>query len=366
MRVAIDASAVVRAKRTGVANYTANVIENLAAVDPETDFILCYRLSRWKRRQYFLETTAPNLSRGVIAPGLGWLSQRGVQVFHGPDARLPEAGRAAMVVTFHDVFSLVSDEWATPKFRAKKLERYRQAIARADKIIAVSECTKQDILRFLEVDAKKIDVVYCGVNDGFCRRSDEEIEAVRAKYGLAGPYVLYVGQLATRKNIVRLLEALTQILDHVGPDRLTALLTGDVSFGEDAIGKALKEFKHPKSLVLPGHVETADLPALYSGAELFLFPTLYEGFGLPVIEAMACGAPVLTSNVSALPEVGGDVALLVDPEDTDAIAAEAVRILEDSALRADLRIRGVERAREFTWRKTAEETLAVYRSVATF
>ena len=364
MRVAIDASAVARANRTGIANYTLNVIEHLAAVAPDTQFVLCYRLSRWKRRRYFLETSAPNLSRRVLVPGLDWISQRGVHVFHGPDARLPESGRAHMIVTFHDVVSLVSDEWATPKFRARKIEQYRRAIERAARIIAVSACTKRDMLRFLEVEEDRIDVVPEGIDGGFQPCSDEAVAAVREKYGLNRPYVLYVGQLAPRKNTVRLLKALEQILAHVGPDRLTAVVTGHVSFGADAIHAALDRFKHPEALVLPGHVEAADLPALYSGAQLFLFPTLYEGFGLPVLEAMACGAPVLTSNVSALPETCGDAAALVCPTDTHAIAAEAIRILEDPGLRTDLRSRGLARARTFSWRRTAEETLACYRAAA--
>jgi glycosyltransferase involved in cell wall biosynthesis len=216
-------------------------------------------------------------------------------------------------------------------------------------ILTVSEFSRQRLIEYLQVDPSKIIAIPNGVDERFNRAATEAVPAMRARLGLPERYILFVGSLDPRKNLRGLLQAWEQISTRLDCPLVICGASSHVfrSAGIDRL---------PESVVLSGYVADEDLPALYAGASLFVYPSLYEGFGLPVIEAMACGTPVVCSSTTALGEVAGDAACLVDPAEPESIAAGILRVAEDESLRGKLRGRGVQRAAEFSWNRTARET----------
>jgi alpha-1,3-rhamnosyl/mannosyltransferase len=263
------------------------------------------------------------------------------------------AGPAAVVVTIHDLISLVGVKSNDPVDTFVQRHWLRRALRHADAVVSVSDSTSRDIRKHLAVPDDRLHVVPHGVSDEFHPRDRAEVASVLCKYGVRAPYVLTVGAGAERKNIRRLENAFASIRS-VHPD-LSLAITGRTEAalpGESQAG------------IMPlGYVDRDDLPALYSGAAVFAFPSLYEGFGLPVLEAMACGTPIVCGDGSSLPEVAGDAAVTVDVSSVEAIADGLLRVLSDDELCADLSKLGRERSGRFTWRACAEGTLDVYRSV---
>lgn len=361
MNIAIDASSCAKPQSTGVGRYIRCLCRALPEADPQNHYVLCYRLSKLLKRRYFLKLRAPNVTTRVYHEPFAPLFWRRVDLFHGPDARLPRARGVRLVASVLDVFASVSDAYADERFRALKTRRYRDIAERAARIITISENTRREFLQHHQVPEDRVRVVPLGVStETFHPRAREEEAAAAAKYGLDGDYLLYVGALTTRKNIRRLITAFGQI---ARSGDLTLALVGRPGYGCEAEMAAVSELGLEDRVLSLGYVDDANLPALYSGARLLVFPSLHEGFGLPLLEAMACGTPCVTSNVTSLPEVAGDAALLVDPRDTDAIAGAILALLGDEALCDDLRQKGLARARQFPWERTARETLAIYREV---
>jgi glycosyltransferase involved in cell wall biosynthesis len=229
-----------------------------------------------------------------------------------------------------------------------------------DAVITVSRQSCQDLIKYLPVNPKKINVIPEAASLHFHPLNEAEYLPALERHGIRRPYILSVGSLEPRKNLLRLLEAYARLEG----SRPSLVIAGARNYWKSSpVVETVSRLGLEQHVRFTGYVEDADLPALYSAASLFVFPSLYEGFGLPVLEAMACGTPVVTSSVSSLPEVAGDAALLVDPRDVDAIASAMRRILDDSDLAADLRARGLARAAQFSWERTARETLAVYEKV---
>jgi glycosyltransferase involved in cell wall biosynthesis len=233
----------------------------------------------------------------------------------------------------------------------------------ASHLIADSSATKRDLIERYGTAPDKITVVYPGYDNTAFRpvRDEEAIKAVKTKYNIAGDYILFVGTLQPRKNLTRLIEAFSNPQYPISNIQL--LISGKKGWLYEAIFQRVEELELAGRVVFTGYVPEAELPALLSGARLFILPSLYEGFGLPVLEAMACGTPVVCSNVSSLPEVAGDAAVLVDPLDVEGLAAAMERVLGDEELRAELIERGFEQARKFSWEKCARETLDVLENV---
>lgn len=359
MHVALDASNLARKSPTGVAIYGIQLINHLAALDRENRYTLCYRLSRWKDRSCFYQVDRPNFQTKIIQEPLNFLFTRKIDLFHGLDARMYGSRRVKNVVTIHDI-PQHSNPYSGTRHPEKKIRRYEAIMARADRIIAVSEYTKADILKFYSIPDEKIDVVPLGVEARFRPREGPEVQAAVLRYGIPLPYLLHVGRIERKKNLCRTLEAYARIKKRMSrPVRF--VLAGTPGPGAEEVYQAIERFHLGRDVHLAGYVRQEDLPALYSGATAFLFPSLYEGFGMPILEAMACGAPVLTSSVTSLPEVAGDSALLVDPFDVESIAAGMLRLLEEPELREEYIRKGYERAKAFTWEETARRTLAVYR-----
>jgi glycosyltransferase involved in cell wall biosynthesis len=361
MKVALDASCLARPSKTGVGVYTLNLVEAIARIDKENTYYLCYRFSRLKQWKNFHRVAQSNFRVKIIQDPFNFLFRRKIDVFHGPDARLPEYRGVWRVATVHDLFSLLSAEYSKETFIRKKIERYQELARSADRIITDSESTRADIIEHLDYPEERIDVIPLAVNSVYKPVAAEEARAVARRHGVEGPYLFFVGNVSARKNLVRMLEAFAGLPPETGRD-LTFVMSGKVTYGGDKVLEAIDRLGLKERVKLTGYLPFEDLPAFYSGAEVFMFPTLYEGFGIPILEAMACGTPVLTSNLSSHPEVAGDAALLVDPKDGADVADGLRRLLEDAALRKSLAAKGIKRAAGFTWDRVARKTLAVYRS----
>jgi len=240
-----------------------------------------------------------------------------------------------------------------------------RSVRRADVVLADSASTREDLVELLHVREERLAVLHPGVEARFAPQTEEGVvDAALQRYGIYHPFILGLGTLQPRKNFCRLIQAfdLLRRRHHV-PHQL--VIGGGKGWLYDEIGETIASLGLQDVVLLPGYVADEDLPALYSAADLFAFPSLYEGFGIPVLEAMACGTPVVTSDVSSLPEVAGDAALLVSSEDVDALAEALWRLLDDTQLRNELRTRGFQQASRFTWKRAAETLLGIYAQIAT-
>jgi glycosyltransferase involved in cell wall biosynthesis len=298
-----------------------------------------------------------------------------VDIFHATEHLLPPLRRLRTVFTFHDAIYALFPQYHLPMNRLFLGSMMPRFLRRADAIVTVSECSKGDAVRLYGIDPARIRVIYEGVDARFQPVTDPaRLAQVRARYALPERYVLYVGTIEPRKNLVALLEAWSKIRISDFEFRNLLVIAGKKGWLYESFFSRLRELGLEGEVILPGYIADEDLPAVYSAASVFVFPSLYEGFGLPPLEAMACGTPVVCSNASSLPEVcgpaaaGGSVdrpeaALLVEPTDVAALAQAMERVLSDEPLRATLRARGLAQAAQFSWERTARETLAVYREV---
>lgn len=265
-----------------------------------------------------------------------------------------------MVITIHDLTFFHNPSW----YRFERVHYYRKAVAwsaaRASRIIAVSKATADEVSKILAVPADRVDVVHNGVDERYAPRTQEEQLAVQGKYRLPNRYFLFVGTIEPRKNVARIIQSWSRIAHEVEE---YLVIAGREGWKVGPIHLEAERSDFTSRILFPGFIDAEDLPAVMSGATALVYPSLYEGFGIPVAEAMACGVPVLTSNVSSLPEVAGDAALLVMPTSVDEMANAMLRLARDTALREEFAAKGLVRARQFNWTRAAEETLACYRRV---
>jgi glycosyltransferase involved in cell wall biosynthesis len=365
--VAIDAR---KLHDFGIGTYIRNLLRQLARIDCGTEYVLLCQ-------QADLDVAAqlgPNF-RTVLEPSpnyslreqirVPWLLRR-VQpdVYHAPHYVLPAGVNCRSVVTIHDCIHLMFPQYLPSKAAYAYARASLWAAARrSDCILTVSEASKRDILHFFNVPPEKIVVVYNAIDEHFwVTPLEEDVERVRERYQLEHQFVLYVGNIKPHKNLVRLIDAFAD-LRKCGFDEVKLLIIGDEISKLPALRRAVHRHKLHKHVRFLGYVSDQTLAILYRLAAAFVFPSLYEGFGLPPLEAMASGTPVVTSNISSLPEVAGGAAVLVDPYDVDSIADGLRRVLADPALAAELRRRGLERAREFSWARSVEKTRQVYQEV---
>ena len=268
------------------------------------------------------------------------------------------------VVTVHDLGYLRYPEAHRPADRLYLDWSTRWNARQAAAVLADSQATKDDLVRAYGIDPGKIRIVYLGRDEALGPVRDvHELARVRERYGIAGRYLVYVGTLQPRKNLARVIQAFGRLAGDPSLADVQLVLAGKRGWLYDDLFAQVARLGLADRVLFPGYVADADLPTLLSGALAFVFPSLYEGFGIPVLEAGACEVPVITSNTSSLPEVAGDAALLVDPHDVDAIAEAMYRLVTDPALRAELIRRGRENVKRFSWEKCARETLAVLEEV---
>lgn len=282
-------------------------------------------------------------------------------VIHAPAFRIPLFSSIPTIVTFFDTTILAPESMHRVRDKVILSFYMRVAAKRATHIITISENSRQDIARLLSLSLERVTVTYPGVSPLFQPMASAKVHETLERYQISYPYILSVCTLEPRKNLVRVLEAYTDLkLKYKIPQHL--VLVGKRGWLDNPIFDTVKRLNLSDHVHFTGFVQDVDLPNIYAGADLFVYPSLYEGFGLPVLEAMACGVPVVTSNTSSLPEVVGSTGLLVEPKDVTAIASAIMSILENRHLSISLRNDGLRRAKLFSWEKCANETFEVYRS----
>ena len=371
MRIGIDAR-LLYYRRAGIGQYTLRLTEALAAEAPRERIFL---LHDWRQRGGLPQ--APNLRHvRLYTPShhrwehltlpLELLTLR-LDLLHSPDFILPQHRPCAGVITVHDLAFLRFPHLVTPE-AARYYGRIHQAAHSAERVIAVSECTRRDVLELLGVPEERVRLIYEAAGAPFrpLELSPDERRDFRGRHLAAGRFALFVGTIEPRKNLPTLLRAFRRMMDRY-PDlephpRLA--IVGEQGWLSEEVFALLQELRLVQEVAFIGPVMPEELVWLYNAARFLAFPSLYEGFGLPPLEAMACGTPVLAGNTSSLPEVVGEAGLLVNPLDEEEVVAALGRLLEDASLRAELGRRGRERAAAFSWERTAQETLRVYARAA--
>jgi glycosyltransferase involved in cell wall biosynthesis len=291
------------------------------------------------------------------------LKRDGIDVFHGLRYFVPPARRYRVVTSFHDLFALTIPQYSPEASNRTRAQWYGRAVERSNMMISSSQATKNDLMKYYDVPDKKIRVVHLAPGDHFRPITDDAVKArCREKYGLSSPYILALGGPHPRKNLRGLIRAFAAARTRLRSEHQLVFFGGTADLADlhrDDIEK--ERVSGDVRFIYP--VPDDDLPVIYSMADLFVYPSLYEGFGIPIVEAMSCGTPVVTSNVSSMPEVAADAALLVDPGQPEDICEKIVSVLDDPDLQRSLRQKGLERAKDFSWDKNARETMAVYREV---
>ncbi len=373
MRIGIDFTSAI-AQSAGIARYTRELVNALARLDTPDRFTLFSTERPTKDRPI---PQAPNFRTRVVPLGnrnttILWQRLRvplpiellagGMRVLHGPDYTLPPAIRARRVVTIHDLAFITNPECSVPSLAAYLSAVVPRAVHAADRVIAVSQRTADDLVERLRVPRDKIDVIYLGISPTFTPQVDPAaVAALRAKYTLDQPFVLAVGTVEPRKNYERLIRAFASARhEPSGPQSL--VIAGRPGWLNEGVYEAVATLGLRDAVKFLDFLPDGELPTLYHAASALAMPSIYEGFGIPVAEAMASGTPVVCSTGGSLPEVAGDAAVLVPPTDEAALAEALVRVMSDDPLRAALRERGLQRATRFTWDAAARAHLAVYHS----
>ena len=371
MRIGIDAGPLLG--QGGISRYVAPLVRTLLSADPASEYRLVLRQG-WRRQDApcGLEALAPVVTVRVPDRMLSfWWDRlartlpvyrdlwRNLDLFLATCLMAPvlPAGRVVSIV--YDLIPLRLPEFFPERDRFR--HRLESLIERSAVLVAISHQTRADLVELLGVDPLRVRVIYPGRGVSLHPAPPDATAEVAARYGIQGQYILYVGSLGPHKNVSTLLRAYERARLQ---DGLAAklVLVGSRRWGEATLS-ALESVRVRSDIVLTGAVPAADLPPLYSGAACFVFPSQYEGFGLPVLEAMACGTPVIASNAGALPEVAGGAGLLVDPEDPERLAAAMCQLATDQQLRADLAARGLSRAADFSWARSAHDLLTLLREV---
>jgi glycosyltransferase involved in cell wall biosynthesis len=358
MRIGFEVSNVTVDHATGVTRSITALISALAdQIAAHDQLTLFYKLSRWPQRQQWWRPAGVPLR---LYHACWWPPVKGVDILHGLDGVIPPWSGVQRVVTLYDLLVLRSHDTqiAPLGFQRKKRQFYETVAACADAVITISATTKQDVVHLLGVPETQVYVTHLGIDQHFWHHVPETTQKVLQSYELVPGYLLFVGAISGRKNTARLVQAYAR--SQASKER-PLVLVGAMSYrGEDTV-EAIQQCGLGQHVRLLGYVADKDLPALYAGAACFVFPTFYEGFGMPILEAMASGTPVLTSTTGAAPEISGGLAVSVDPYDVEAIADGIDRALETpETVLAQAR----EHARAFTWERCASQTLAIYRQIA--
>ena len=363
--IALDATYTVGPQPSGVAIYCRRLIECLAEIECEHHYLLCYRLSRFKSRREFLR---PNSAAGPRGPRFSvryyqnpwtfWLPWQS-DVFHSLVQRPPAFRFKKEIVTVIDLFPVTGADYSTPEFQRKFSALLIEAVERAVRIITPSQSTTDQLLKYTNVPREKVRLIPFGVDLPIARLNPDRCALERERLvGKGNEMIFTVGVVQTRKNTMNAVKSLRHL-----PERYRLVIAGGNGHGSEAIHEFIRKERLGSRVVLLGYAPAEHLPVLYDAASVFLFPSFEEGFGLPVLEAMAHGLPVVASQTSSLPEVGGDAALYVDPHDPKDIAEKVRCAVEDDGQRSVMIERGLARAKEFTWRRTAECNLQVYNEV---
>lgn len=368
MRIGIDARLVFY-NRAGIGEYIIQLTEALASLEPPDDIFLLLQSRKDKgaivSSNGFLRKSlwTPSHNRFEQVTLSFEISRLGLDLLHSPDFIPPFNRNCKSVITIHDLAFLLY-----PHFLTKESARYYgqidQAWRKTDHIIAVSEATKHDCIKMLGVPEKKITVIHEAANPIYQPLpKDEARQVVKAKYQLDQDFILFVGTIEPRKNLPGLLQAYRRLRDNYKREEIL-VLRGSKGWLWEEVYETVARLNLEKHVAFLGRVPSEDLVYLYNAAGLLVHPSFYEGFGLTPLEAMTCGVPVVASNISSLPEVVGDAALLIDPHDIDGLTVAIWRVLTEEELRKDLVCKGLKRAQKFSWQEAARKTLEVYHKIA--
>jgi len=368
LRIAIDAR---KLRDYGIGTYVRNLLRQLARTDQQTEYVLLCRT--WDLD--LLNDLGPNF-RLVPESSPGYsvreqvtvprdLRREHVDLFHAPHYVLPALTPCKSVVTIHDCIHLRFPQYLPSRLGyAYARASLWTATHRSSRIMTVSEASKRDILEYYNVPPEKIDVIYNGIDDRFCQTpAEEDVVRVRERYQLEDPFILYAGNVKPHKNLKRLIEAFDILRQQREFENVKLVMIGDDISKYAVLRHTVHRHQLHKHVRFLGFVPHKTLAVLYRLAGVFVFPSLYEGFGLPPLEAMASGTPVITSNVSSLPEVVGDAAELIDPLQPEAMADAMRRVLTNQTLREEMRQRGFERARAFSWERSIARVREIYSEV---
>jgi glycosyltransferase involved in cell wall biosynthesis len=377
MRIALDYTAGIR-QGAGIGQYVRSLVRAMLEQDTLNQYTLL--TSGYPTEEYPLPVAANVRGRSVFIPdrylNILWYRLRfplranyftgPIDIYHGLDFALPPlSGKSHKVVTVYDLAFLEHPETAVPSLAAYLNKVVPEAVKRADVVAAISQATKQALITHYQAPAEKIKVIPCGVGPQFQRITDQAVlEETRRKFALHQPFILSVGTLEPRKNHLGLIKAFHELLQSTRQDQIILAIAGGKGWMYEETQQMVRDLKLEDRVRFLGRVSEPELLALYSLTEIFAFPSFFEGFGIPPLEAMACGAPVLTSNTSSLPEAVGDAALLIDPRDTHAIAEALARMLESEQLREELRQKGYRQAQRYTWSQAATKMLTVYQQLS--
>lgn len=375
MKILVDANIFTRMQKTGVDFYVAGLVRALAVAMPSDTLVLNY--FGWKKVTGFQDIPNIHMRRcwwlpqkmyGLMRHYLPFLpydlaSLARADVYLFPDYGCPPTiFRKPKLVILHDLTYYFYPEYVAPGHVVFLKDLVRRALDQADRIIAISEHTKSDIIK--AYGKRDIDIIYSGIDTERFMHQDSSIIAItKTKYKITGDYILFASTIEPRKNLERLLDAL-QLL----PDRLkkqySLVIVGKEGWIEERVAAKLQQTQAAGVTVIrTGYITDSELPVLYSGASLFAYPSLYEGFGMPILEAMACGCPVLTANTSSMPEVAGGAAVIVDPYDVQAIADGLQKILVDPKLAKTLIAAGEKRVDQFTWKESGEQLAGIIKKI---
>ena len=369
MRIAIDAR---KLRDYGIGTYVRNLLRQLGRQDDAHEYVVfcrehdCDTIEEFGPKFHAVVENAGNYSIAEQFALPMDLRRAAVDLFHAPHYVLPPLTPCRSVVTIHDCIHLRFPQYLPTRIGyAYARAQMWMATHKAARVITVSEASKRDILRYFRVPESRIDVIYNAIDERFWHEPDpDDISRTRERYRLTAPFVLYAGNIKPHKNLERLIEAF-HLMRQGSPDlrEVQLLIIGDEISKYATLRRAVHRHKLHKHVRFFGFVPDQTLASLYRLANAFVFPSLYEGFGLPPLEAMASGTPVIASNVSSLPEVVGDAALMIDPYEPGAIADAMRQVLTDGQLRADLRARGFVRAREFSWERSVRRVREIYEEV---
>jgi len=369
MKIGID-TRILTAKKTGVGYYINNLIPAILNLDKKNEYILfgtdlelknpnCQQIIIDGKKKKFLSFLWKKFKYPKIEKIIGE-----VDLLFYPNFTILPSDCSNIIIVIHDLSYLKFPQYVENKNLLFLKKEVPHALKKAKQIVADSEATKKEIIKNFKISPEKILVIYGAISNKFYKKcGSKDIKKNKEKYKIRHNYLLFVGTLEPRKNIIRLLEAY-QDLSRSIRNKYQLVLAGSEGWQDKHIIKKIKEVSDSNNrVIVPGYVPEEDLPALYSGAYLFLYPSFYEGFGMPILEAMACKTPVITSNTSSMPEVAGDAALLVNPSNIEEIKESIIKIINDSALRTSLIKRGQKQIQKFSWTKSAEKLIKVFEKV---
>lgn len=377
MKIGIDISLQCM-PRSGIGQYQYNLIKNLLMIDKKNFYHLYAFNYRWRHKFNQLKFSGAENYKVSVTPipqrlmTIWWIFVRypyleqvtkPCDVYHISETCVQPTRLGRKVAVIHDLTTLLYPEYHLKQNIFFYNRRFKDIKKYADAVITESESTKNDIIRHLNIDPQKIFVTHFAADESFRPIKENEVKKKLSKFNIQKPYIMFLGTLEPRKNIPTLIRAFTALKKKKNiPHKL--VLVGQKGWFFQEIEKALEESLYRDEIIFPGYIPDEDIPALYNGAEIFVYPSFYEGFGLPVLEAMQCGTPVITSNISSMPEIGGDACYYIEPKSLDDLTRGLEKIIENTDLRKKMSQKGIERAKQFSWEKCAKETLRIYTQTA--